>query len=180
MLQITIFRKYLIVFSTLLSGKQFLWVSGSIVASTSLSKKLGPFTWLFGVLAEQANIVTIVIWYLWITWLCVFLANKGRASNFGILRVLQQIGSICLAASTTLRTRWVASEANCADGPSRGQITPGPFSPQCSPQASEECKCPSGGATAPSWQEEGGEATEGWKSENKQWSNKPRKCPREC
>ena len=101
-----------------------------------------------------------------------FSANKGRASNFGILRVLQQIGSICLAASITLRTRWVASEANCADGPSRGQITPGPFSSQCSPQASEESKCPSGGANVPSWQKEGGEAAESWRSENKQWLSK--------
>ena len=56
-----------------------------------------------------------------------FAANKGRASNFGILRVLQQIGSVALASGLTIRTRWIPSEFNCADGPSRGQVCAGPF-----------------------------------------------------
>eukprot|EP00438_Fugacium_kawagutii_P012897 Skav204571 [mRNA] locus=scaffold2218:197091:209588:- [translate_table: standard] len=56
-----------------------------------------------------------------------FAVAKGRSSNFGILRVLQQLGSISLACGLTLRCRWVPSELNVADGPSRGQIAPGPY-----------------------------------------------------
>ncbi len=56
-----------------------------------------------------------------------FALGKGRAHNFGLLRVLEQIGSICLAATIVLRGRWIPSEKNIADGPSRGQILAGPF-----------------------------------------------------
>ena len=56
-----------------------------------------------------------------------FSVTKGRAQNFSVLRVLQQIGALCLASGITVRTRWVPSELNVADGPSRGQIRPGPF-----------------------------------------------------
>ena len=57
-----------------------------------------------------------------------FSVAKGRAHNFGMLRIMQQIGSICLAANIGIFPRWVASEDNPADGPSRGQIRPGAFS----------------------------------------------------
>lgn len=56
-----------------------------------------------------------------------FSLGKGRSSNFAILRVLQQIGSVCLACSISLRSRWIPSELNISDGPSRGQIAPGPY-----------------------------------------------------
>ena len=52
---------------------------------------------------------------------------KGRASNFKLLRVMQQVSALCLAGGFTVRTRWIASERNVADGPSRGQIIPGPY-----------------------------------------------------
>lgn len=57
-----------------------------------------------------------------------FSVCKGRSNNFGMLRVLQQLGAPCLAAELTLRPRWVPSEWNVSDGPSRGQISPGAFS----------------------------------------------------
>ena len=52
---------------------------------------------------------------------------KGRASNFGMLRTAQKVAALSLAGGFTLRTRWVPSEVNVADGPSRGQIKPGPL-----------------------------------------------------
>ena len=56
-----------------------------------------------------------------------FALGKGRCANYALLRVLQQIGSVCLACSLTLRSRWIPSEVNISDGPSRGQIVPGPY-----------------------------------------------------
>ena len=47
---------------------------------------------------------------------------KGRATNFGMLRTAQKVAALSLAGGFTLRTRWVPSEHNVADGPSRGQI----------------------------------------------------------
>ncbi|CAK9019752.1 1 [Durusdinium trenchii] len=56
--------------------------------------------------------------------LCFALA-KGRSARFDMLRVLQRVGSICLACGITLRPRWVPSEFNIADAPSRGFRSPG-------------------------------------------------------
>ena len=56
-----------------------------------------------------------------------FSVCKGRSNNFAMLRVLQQLGALCLAAELTLRPRWVPSEWNVSDGPSRGQVSPGAF-----------------------------------------------------
>lgn len=53
--------------------------------------------------------------------------NKGRAHSYALLRIAQQIASIALAGQLTIRVRWVYSEINVADGPSRGQIQPGSF-----------------------------------------------------
>ena len=52
---------------------------------------------------------------------------KGRATNYGMLRVMQQLGALCLGGGFSIRLRWVISELNVADGPSRGQIKAGPF-----------------------------------------------------
>lgn len=56
--------------------------------------------------------------------LCFALA-KGRSARFDMLRVLQRVGSISLACGITLRPRWIPSELNVADGPSRGFHSPG-------------------------------------------------------
>jgi hypothetical protein len=56
-----------------------------------------------------------------------FAVTKGRAHSFGLLRVCQQLSALSLACGFSLRLRWVPSELNCADGPSRGQKHPGPF-----------------------------------------------------
>ena len=57
---------------------------------------------------------------------------KGRASSFKLLRVMQQISALSLAGGFTVRVRWVPSERNVADAPSRGQIKPGAYSaPSC-------------------------------------------------
>ena len=60
-----------------------------------------------------------------------FAVGKGRSSRFDMLRVLQQIGAISLACCLTLRPRWIPSEWNVADGPSRGQYAPGPYIKTC-------------------------------------------------
>ena len=54
---------------------------------------------------------------------------KGRASSFKLLRVMQQLSALSLAGGFTVRVRWVPSERNVADAPSRGQIRPGAYSP---------------------------------------------------
>lgn len=54
-----------------------------------------------------------------------FAVAKGRAHNFDLLRVIQRISALCLATNITIRPRWVRSELNVADGPSRGFIKPG-------------------------------------------------------
>ena len=54
-----------------------------------------------------------------------FAVAKGRAHSFDLLRVIQKISAISLACNLTVRTRWVRSEVNVADGPSRGFIHPG-------------------------------------------------------
>ena len=70
-----------------------------------------------------------------------FAINKGRAHSFDLLRIMQQIGSISLAANILISPRWIPSEWNPADGPSRGQIDPGAFKkPLAATVSSEEGK----------------------------------------
>ena len=52
---------------------------------------------------------------------------KGRASNFGLLRTAQKLAALSLGGNLSIRTRWIRSEDNVSDGPSRGQISPGPL-----------------------------------------------------
>ena len=59
-----------------------------------------------------------------------FSVAKGRAHSYDMLRVIQKISAISLACQLTIRTRWVRSEVNVADGPSRGFIKPG-AAPSC-------------------------------------------------
>ena len=54
-------------------------------------------------------------------------ANKGRAKIFSMLRITQQLSALALVGSFSCRVRWVPSEYNPSDGPSRGQVDPGPF-----------------------------------------------------
>ena len=56
-----------------------------------------------------------------------FAVVKGRSAKFSMLRVLQQLGAIGLACGITIRPRWIPSEWNVADGPSRQQARPGPY-----------------------------------------------------
>ena len=66
--------------------------------------------------------------------------HKGRARSFDLLRITQQIAALTLAGGFSVRLRWIASEHNVADGPSRGQIEPGPYR-TCGLQAAEtECE----------------------------------------
>ena len=53
--------------------------------------------------------------------------HKGRARSFDILRITQQVAALSIAGGFSVRLRWIASEHNVADGPSRGQIEPGPY-----------------------------------------------------
>ena len=45
--------------------------------------------------------------------------QKGRSSSYGLLRLIQRISSHCLASGVRLHVRWVPSELNVADAPSR-------------------------------------------------------------
>lgn len=68
-----------------------------------------------------------------------FCVCKGRSSSYKLLRICQQISALCLATGIKLRVRWIPSEWNIADGPSRGQIKAGPYKPreQCE---TDSCK----------------------------------------
>lgn len=59
-----------------------------------------------------------------------FAVSKGRASSYALLRVLQQLSALSLAGDFAVRLRWVPSEYNPSDGPSRGQVLPGAFKGQ--------------------------------------------------
>ena len=54
-----------------------------------------------------------------------FSVGKRRSANHAMLRVNQKVGAIMIASNITLRVRWVPSELNVADGPSRGESSPG-------------------------------------------------------
>ena len=56
-----------------------------------------------------------------------FAVGKGRCHGFALLRVLQQLSALSLASGIILRPRWIPSESNLADGPSRGQVEPGAY-----------------------------------------------------
>ena len=52
--------------------------------------------------------------------LAVVLAlQKGRCSNYGLLRIIRRISAHCLVTGIRLSVRWVPSESNVADKPSR-------------------------------------------------------------
>ena len=50
--------------------------------------------------------------------------TKGRSSADGMLSVTRRLGALLLATGSLLRSRWIASELNPADGPSRGRLAP--------------------------------------------------------
>ena len=51
--------------------------------------------------------------------------SKGRAHNYTMLRICQQYSALCLACNLGIKVRWIPSETNPADGPSRGSLMPG-------------------------------------------------------
>ena len=53
---------------------------------------------------------------------CAF--SRGRAKTWELRRVCQQLGALCLATGTRACIRWVPSEWNPADSPSRGGWEP--------------------------------------------------------
>ena len=50
--------------------------------------------------------------------------DRGRGKAFKMRRVTQQVGALCLATHTLFSYRWLPSEWNTADGPSRGSRFP--------------------------------------------------------
>ncbi|CAE7736810.1 unnamed protein product [Symbiodinium sp. CCMP2592] len=56
----------------------------------------------------------------------VLAVQKGRCANYGILRIIRRIAAHCLATGIRLHVRWVPSEVNVADQPSRWWEPDGP------------------------------------------------------
>ena len=50
--------------------------------------------------------------------------DKGRAQGFSLRRVVQQTAALSMASGCLFRMRWIPSEWNPADGPSRGGWEP--------------------------------------------------------
>ena len=46
--------------------------------------------------------------------------DRGRGKSFGLRRVTQQVGALVLGSGSSCCFRWIPSEWNPADGPSRG------------------------------------------------------------
>ena len=109
-----------------------------------------------------------------------FSIGKGRSCNHDMLRVVQKIGALSLACNFLLRVRWIPSELNISDGPSRGSHSPGYYTAtfnkekiQCSaiskedrsseppdPQGIERWQRAHEGEGSEDGQEEGGEGKE--------------------
>ena len=80
----------------------------------------------------------------------VFAIHKGRAHSYDMLRITQQLASLSLVSRIGIRARWIPSELNPADAPSRGQICPGAFS-KSSASGAEANPCPQ-----PTWEDTAG------------------------
>ena len=52
--------------------------------------------------------------------------RKGRSSRPNLLRVCRRLAALTLAEEVALLVRWVPTDANWADRPSRGEACPGP------------------------------------------------------
>ncbi|CAK0910921.1 unnamed protein product [Prorocentrum cordatum] len=50
--------------------------------------------------------------------------SKGRSDSRAMLKVAQSVAALCLATGCVLHCRWLPSEWNVADGPSRGLAVP--------------------------------------------------------
>ncbi|CAK0838131.1 unnamed protein product [Prorocentrum cordatum] len=50
--------------------------------------------------------------------------SKGRSDSRAMLKVTQSVAALCLATGCVLHCRWLPSEWNVADGPSRGLAVP--------------------------------------------------------
>ena len=74
--------------------------------------------------------------------------DRGRGQSFKMRRVSQQVAALSLGGNVQLAFRWVPSEWNPADGPSRGSIFPS--KPSLMPHGIEhDPPIPSGGKTVP-------------------------------
>lgn len=87
--------------------------------------------------------------------------SKGRAKDFRMLRIAQQVAALSFLGSFTLRLRWIPSERNVSDGPSRGKIRPGPF------QYADGCQSEQG-SHVPSAEEE--HSTFSQSSQGEEWT----------
>ena len=57
--------------------------------------------------------------------------RKGRSSQLGMRRHCRRLAALTLAHGITAEFRWVATDRNMADRPSRGSATPGPCRSSC-------------------------------------------------
>ena len=57
--------------------------------------------------------------------------DRGRGRAFKMRRVSQQVGALCLASNSCFYYRWLPSEWNSADGPSRGSRFPSSIPQTC-------------------------------------------------
>eukprot|EP00974_Lingulodinium_polyedra_P056944 5477658-Lingulodinium_polyedra.AAC.1 len=51
----------------------------------------------------------------------ILAVSKGRARDYRFLMVVRRVQMIALAARIRISCRWIASECNPSDGPSRGR-----------------------------------------------------------
>ncbi len=55
---------------------------------------------------------------------CILSLSKGRAADFGLLSICRKVAALSLSCNLALRVRWVRSEINPADAPSRLFLDP--------------------------------------------------------
>lgn len=83
-----------------------------------------------------------------------FSAGKGRSCNHAMLRVVQKVGALSLACNFALRVRWIPSEWNVSDGPSRGANTAGYFEGPAATTAQKIAQRQQAIPSAEVWEEE--------------------------
>ena len=58
--------------------------------------------------------------------------DRGRGRSHKMRRVTQQVAALCLGSNTSFHFRWIPSEWNPSDGPSRGsKFVSVPHFPEC-------------------------------------------------
>ena len=93
-------------------------MTGGVVLKVYQYWRGGPCFDVLNTFVGRLTIIESVVSYSLTS--VVLAISKGRSSSFGMLHVSLGIAAYSLASGIRSRVRWIPSEVNLADGPSRG------------------------------------------------------------